>query len=228
MARSCLTKDPNIRLSLVSWDQFLVPPKKESNIGFLSEKIRKEQTLLRSMDRLNQSGSAEELKIQKEQKLSKTVNYLDSIIRSTCCSNTECFPSFEVKKRLCNPIESGQLIVEFRSSKSHGFSSNIMLLIWVSLVDFSENLIECRFTGLYSSGEVSTEDLESTDSNIFFKGPFVPEIVKDRLERILYILFEKALDIELSDENKGNDSSVNAQTRLIRIEIDLDQFEGGA
>jgi serine/threonine protein kinase len=216
LAQTCLLKDPNIRRSLVKWDDLLIPPSGAKSVSAIQDRIRKRKANSENGPEKEISEPEEKLIYKRYFRLDEIKRSVNLLIRNTCSSSRECFPPHEIVEKVMSESSEASISVIFRRSPGHSLHLAIYLIILISLLDGSDEIMEIKYSGLASSDPISETGIESSDHETLYKGPFNEAIIEERISLLLYSLIEKAQ--QLSAERKVSNGSIQEQIKLNLID----------
>ena len=195
LAKSCLVKNPAERLSLVSWNDFLLMLSSEEKGDILREKIMKKIGIVKG----NIVEDKEEAKRSAARKrLLEFESIIDSIketIRGICVSNTDCFPPFETitSKRV---TETKYVIITcFGPSDRYSLGVALTLAIEVTRSGDPETIIELGSIAVASTACLADVSGGGIAAKLFFKGPYDHSFVKGTVQNLLLSLLDGGQDL---------------------------------
>lgn len=163
LAQNCLSKNPQTRLKLVSWDDFSMS--KLADIQDATDNIR-----YRVKKRVeNYSLSKEDIStfpnlVINENIIKKIINRVENIIRDNCLDNTDSFPPFEITNGIKNSNIS--IITQYSASKERSLPEKLTIFFMVSILDDSTNSINIAAYS-YTQAQYTDIDIYSYLDNIY-------------------------------------------------------------
>lgn len=184
LAKTCLIKDPNVRLRFISWESF-------SLIGQSSQPIEAVKKRIHQRYIATQSEYIPSLEEEREARhrnriLSQMVDKIEAIIRKEC-AGTQAFPPMEVKKSAVDINKSNQIVITFPTSLVHQLPLSLFLILSITLMDVATEAISLSYWCAVGNEEVDMEQIPRESFHLLFTGAYQESIVKDRVEMFLYL-----------------------------------------
>ncbi len=195
LARSCLVKNPETRLSMVSWEQFVMPVSKGGTGDSFRARIRKRNAIMASQAD-NALSIQQDLAHKRLLRLEETVNSIKDMFRTICVTDSKDFPLAQFDQRIEPGDIDGSVLVCFRPSTSHHLFVAITLVVLISISDEPDEILDLRFAALASDGCVSGADCRGLEANCFFRGPYQGDVIKGKGELLLLALIDKGQELE--------------------------------
>jgi hypothetical protein len=187
LAKSCLVKDPAIRLKLVKWETFAASPPPTS-VATIKDRVRKRQATV--MPRVEQE---EQLAASPRLALNDLVGRTQTMIRNECFSNADVFPPVEVHDHPPPAVDTAEFRAAFPKSAGKGIKSAFALAIRIRLLDAGPSIVEISMSAAVS-GEVRRFPQEVLSQvSALYRGPFGDEVVKARIDYALYAAIEATI-----------------------------------
>ena len=176
LARNCLVKDPEDRLSLVSWEDFDCPSTIQLPADVARENIKKRALIAsRQRDRSTTYPQATSRQI-----LQRIVNRLDRIIRLKCTGN-ELFPPVEIVPIMNNQT---QINVLFPASHDHSLSQKLSIRFDCELVDEEIMAVSVSASACLLPTHAS-HDAPPSPVNVF-RGPLDSDSLTEPVHTVLW------------------------------------------
>jgi eukaryotic-like serine/threonine-protein kinase len=194
LARSCLVKDPVLRLQLVKWNSFMPGPPPVS-VATIRDRVKKRQATVTSAIGQEEPGS-----LSRGRALNALLARTETMIRDECLSNVDVFPPVEVHDHSLPDQDAVEFRAAFPKSTGKGLPVSFALLFRIRLLDLAANIVEI------SSSAAVLGDVRMFPSNAFsaacvlYRGPFGDEVVTSRISFALYAAIEAAIAQEEVDQ----------------------------
>ncbi|MBN1512323.1 MAG: protein kinase [Phycisphaerae bacterium] len=190
LARSCLVKDPAMRLGLLTWDSFMASPPPVS-VATIRDRVKKRQATAVPVAGHEEPGS-----LNRARALNELLGRTTTIIRDECLGNVDIFPPVEVHDHPLPDVDTIAFRVAFPKSTGKRLPVSTALVFRIRLLDVAANIVEICAAGAIS-GDVRKfpSDMFSTTS-VLYRGPFADEMVKARFGYALYAAIEAAMTQE--------------------------------
>lgn len=195
LASSCLIKRPELRHSIVSWEQFLTPALKGGRSDSFRERIRKRNAIMVAQHE-DALAIEQDRAYKRFLQLEGIVNSIKDMIRTTCLNDKECFPRFEIDAHMKPNDTDGSIFVCFRPSTSHHLFVSITLMVFISLLDESDGTLDLRFVASASDGCAGDAACKDSEANRFFRGPYQQDIIGRKVDVLLLALIDKGQELK--------------------------------
>ena len=184
LAKSCLVKDPAMRLKLVTWESFAASPPLPS-VATIKDRVRKRQATV-SPAAAQQEPASPNPRLALNMLVART----STMIRDECSSNADVFPPVEVHDHPVPDPDVAALRAAFPKSAGKGVPSAFALLFCIRLIDVGSSIVEISVSAAIS-GDVRTFPQDAfPQATAIYRGPFVDEVVKPRVAYALYAAIE--------------------------------------
>lgn len=199
LARSCLVKNPENRLSLVSWDNFLRFSPSEDNIEDVIKRIKKRIVIAQVTDSESSVTKGENFKYKKSKEFHHIVDEVKESIRVICVDNTNYLPPHDkIKIVTCNDSKA-EILLCFESSNRHNMLVALTLLIRIAYMDLVDNIVYVDYAAFASKiCPACIEDGFSKFRNIF-KGPYDISLIKENIYELLLRLIDNTQELNAKD-----------------------------
>lgn len=178
LAKNCLTKKPDLRCKLVSWESFTKAPDDISASVKLKHKIlqRKKAALLSESDL-----KAEEKSRVNSNRVGEVLNQIASVVRKVRVA-AEYLPPSEQKISNQPDEGTGKLTLLFKESIKYAVSVKFSILIETEVVDPMDSVVIMRYIATIGD-DVSDEDNE-VDARLVYEGVLDEGALEEKIENI--------------------------------------------
>jgi serine/threonine protein kinase len=186
LAKSCLTKDPDLRLRLVNWNHFQLRPQPADTLSKVQERIRTRLALAQARAKTTVHDEGRDRAIRRT--LDFVKEKTQSIVRRECVG-TELFPPVEIADWGQQPPSITGFSLRFGASEEHGLSLPLTLYFRIQLLDHESIIIsvKCAVSTFSSSPQ---EDHVTPET--LFEGPLDETTLSVRLQGLLYSSLDAA------------------------------------
>ncbi|MEK7992989.1 MAG: protein kinase [Planctomycetota bacterium] len=188
LAKSCLCKDPELRLRLVRWEHFDPPSAQVVSVSVVEERIRRRQALARG------AAAADRLTEMRAQAIQQTLEYVrervQALVRKECVGSG-LFPPVQVVD--CNGQAENEIhfVLRFDASVDHGLSG--CLQVWFHVCLISQPSILIRVSASSSLSPVSLPPTTQIPQlSLLFEGLLDEAVLGQRIKRFLYCMLDQA------------------------------------
>jgi serine/threonine protein kinase len=190
LAASCLQKDPKLRLTLVSWEDFDPPQFRGDPMDDPKTRIRRRRAIAQ------QSAVAIDADVeQRSRSARRTLDKLQAALQSEIhqeCIASELFPQLEIHDAQPPSSSSARFRVHFASSADHALAEVLSLFFTIELLDENSEAVTISYAGAISPAGLDWESAEQHNFCCLFKGVFNQVAVGDRLRQTLYRILDRA------------------------------------
>ncbi len=184
LARSCLVKDPQIRLNLLTWESFAASPP-PATVPTIKDRVKKLQASLTTASTQQEIPSPNLVHA-----LNVMLGRISTMIRDECSSNADVFPPLEVHDHPLHEADAAAFLAAFPKSSGKGVSSAFALLLRIKLLDLEAKIVEVSASAAVS-GDVRRFPPEAfPTASMLYRGPFEDDVVKTRIDYALYAAIE--------------------------------------
>jgi serine/threonine protein kinase len=190
LARSCLSKDSELRLKLVHWSDFDPVFAKQNSPSATEERIRKRQLLARGS--VTADPSVEE---RAAQTMRRTVDHVEERIQSLIrkeCVGSELFPPPQIFDWQGSEPEETFFFSRFEASRDHALAYCFQVWFSVRLLDPTSVAICLTGAASISVLPLDSDAYDSTSNVVLFEGILDETILEERLRRFLYVALDQA------------------------------------
>jgi eukaryotic-like serine/threonine-protein kinase len=188
LAKSCLCKDPELRLRLVRWEHFDPPSAQVVSVSVVEDRIRRREALASG------AAAADRLAVMRAQAIKQTVEYARERVQGLSrkeCVGSGLFPPVQVVDCTGQAENEIHFVLRFDASVDHALWG--CLQVWVHVCLISQPSIVIRVS---ASSSLSAEPLPSTtqipELRLLFEGPLDEAVLGPRMKRFLYSMLDQA------------------------------------
>lgn len=201
LAKNCLIKNPDVRLQLVNWDSFWLVSQPTRSIEVVKKRVRQRYILTQS-DELAYITPLDEREVRRRNRLQRQMlDKIEAIIREECVGNHD-FPPMEVKKPAVNNPEFSQLVITFPPSTVHQLSLSLYLVLNMTIMDVDTQAIYLSYFSAVGNGMIDLQQLNEESFCPLFKGVYQEEILKEKIEGLLYLSLDAGQRVGNKRETK--------------------------
>jgi len=191
LAKNCLVKDPNLRLSLVNWDSF--NPTSSDSFSLAALKGRLRQQTLRGTEGRRTEKEAYAREVTLRRLLSQIVDAMHGMIRDECVS-TELLPPVRIMDYPSSSLFCAKYSVFFGVTEEGG-NLPIHLLISVTVIDAAAAVISVEVTGAVSR-YLNAGDVTFAPGWEVYRGVFQEGAIMELIRFILYASVYESREIQ--------------------------------
>jgi hypothetical protein len=205
LAKRCLSKKPELRLELVTWEDFQPPRVTADPVKAVKEKISKRNIETAAAGRERESGKPEQDREESAWKLKDYCTQVQSLIRDECIESG-LFP------RLTGGDIADHFNIVFEPFNSTN-GKNVRLTFVVSLdwLDAADDLVSITISAAASLSQVKEEDerrLISDSSRPIYKGHFNQEMISAAISPFLFLALDAAQRLSSKEIAKTTNSVI--------------------
>lgn len=191
LARTCLIKDPNVRIQLVRWESFSLVQRPSQPVQAAKERVRQRYAAVQS-DTLGYTPPEAEREARRRERLHRQIlDKIEAIIR-LACSESDVFPPMELRALAGTTPETSHIVVTFLPSSSHELRSSLYLLLRISLMDVATEAISLSYWSGVAGERIDSRQLPKDDLHPLFDGAYEDSIVKEKIEEFLFLSLDAA------------------------------------
>ncbi len=202
LAQSCLVKDPDIRLKLVTWEKFAATPPRVS-IATIKDRVRKRQA---SASSIEQPVPAARPGLE----LSELLGPMTTMIRGECLSNADVFPQVEVHDHSSPDGDVVAFRAAFPKSTAKSVQASFAMLFTIRLLDVTARIVEITVAGAVSTDVRKFPPEAFSPAHVIYRGPFENEHLSTKIRYALYAAVEAVI---------GNGAVIGEEAGPLNIEI---------
>jgi serine/threonine protein kinase len=192
LAASCLQKDPNLRLDLVSWDDFDPPELRGvAKADDPVSRIRRRCAMARQTSSQGKEISIEQIERSSQRTVEKLQAFLQTSVRQECIGS-ELFPLLEVHDLAPERSNQGGIKIQFRPSSDHALSDVLSIFVHLELLSENSEAVRISYTAAISQNPLEEPIPAIPSMEQLFKGVFNQAAVSERLKTMLYSMFDRA------------------------------------
>jgi hypothetical protein len=188
LARSCLCKEPELRLRLVRWENFEPPAARAASITVVEERIRRRQDLARGV------AAADRRAAMRAQALQKTVEFIKERVQALVrmeCVDSGLFPPVQVVDCHTPGETDVHFMVMFDPATEYALAGYFQ--VWFQIRLMSRSSI---FITVLASSSLCEKALPPTTKiprpRLLFEGPVNDGVLASRIKRFLYSMLDRA------------------------------------
>jgi eukaryotic-like serine/threonine-protein kinase len=197
LAKNCLTKSPQVRLSLVKWEDFQPrEPDVRASVD-AKERMRRRKAQASQL-------SAQPNHFQKEQKqrivqraLSSYQVKIEEFLREECIGN-ELFPLIAIQSEARPESNACMIHGRFPASPDHSLSVSLHLFLELALTDVDANVLRISYAAAQSEEKPAVRE---DCYRVLFAGVFEENVIRRAIQDDLYILFDMAQNDNFSNHS---------------------------
>jgi serine/threonine protein kinase len=190
LARNCLVKKPDLRLSLVSWGAF-DPPTEGDIVAIAKERIRKRK--IQATYELSPDESEADSGPQRRGAalLSTLLPRLAEGIREECTEGQ--LPPRSVQDYSDDRASSGLVDIRFNAAPRAGLLAAISFRVLLKVVDSEAQIVSIHFMSL--SGNAEDQPQVADAGPAIFSGLFDGLAVREAIAKVLYPAMAEAMEV---------------------------------
>jgi serine/threonine protein kinase len=219
LAKSCLVKDPQNRLSLVSWDDFLNPPPKMEVVNGIRKRIIKRKALAEVQNKNHLETADEGRAYRRALHFEWMIDSIKEMIRTTCVKDKDCLPPFEKIYFVKSTDTEAIILVCFSQSERYDLNVALTLALQIALTGETDEILDLRFLSLASNRCLTAVENIKAQGKQFFKGPFDLSMIQDRIHYLLLGTIDKGQHLRAEDVVENNVAGLEDTVQLF---FDLD------
>lgn len=184
LAKTCLLKDPDMRLKYVSWSDFYAEPANGDIIADLQAKITKRQAVKKT-----KVSTFQQIAIQ-TQKLREYFAFIESVVRLECIKHKDIFPPISLH-RINDERNIQSLRIDFEPSKSLALSHHLRVQLHLSWLDPDSDFVQFEACAYAYSLPFDAELCGGYKNSLVQAGPYTESFIR---KHVIYALYS-ALDL---------------------------------
>jgi len=203
LAKCCLVKDPEKRLSLVSWDDFTNLP--ENNLKSIVDRINKRKRIVVDREKgAKASGAA----YKKLREFDIMTNEIKESIRLICIKNKNNLPPPDTIKIINIEGFNSEICLCFEPSKQHALNIALTVIFKMDYKNNGDEILYINYASFASTACPANVDNNSSNFKAIFKGPYEIKVIEENIYQLLLKLMDKAQEIT-GEDVKGSYIEVN-------------------
>jgi serine/threonine protein kinase len=191
LARNCLVKDPNLRLSIVSWDDFAPALNVSDAVTAAKEGIRKRRARATYEIASTESYSVHEDRRRRKQTLSEILSRIAEQLRAA--SDESDLPARIVKEIPDDDGKQSMLFAHFRASAKFGLPVDFYFGLRLTILEITAQAVTLDCAAATSKQPLREDFFEAHFQSIF-SGVYDDAVVRLAIEGALFPAFESAMD----------------------------------
>jgi len=219
LTRNCLVKDPEVRLKIVSWQDFNFKSSLVTEVSAIKERICQRKLIGKMESSAKKPSSIEREKYKEDRMKYQLYNLIEKIIVDECVSSG-CFPPLEIKS-----IEKNNdlyFFIQFGKSDELKLPGYFRIYIAISIIDLKSNTIELKYFATISYNNVDVAKIEGHYKPLY-KGVADKEYLKKSISTILYRLIEQAQEDFIFEGEGQHPKSIPDFVQEVILNNDLDK-----
>jgi serine/threonine protein kinase len=185
LAGHCLLKKPQLRLQLVSWEDFAKEPDTQDAVAAYKSRISR-----RMLAKRDNSDTHTAPPKEAAGRLTEYTENLTSICRLECIENRDYWPPIEIQTSPHGDARR-MIIAQFDPSATHGLQHHLRIQISLKWIDQEQDVIEVHMSAFFSSAPFAQKSSAGGIKIVVFKGVYAAESVR----RSVLPAFYRALDL---------------------------------
>jgi len=191
LAKNCLVKDPTLRLTIVSWEDFGPVLNVSDAVTAAKEGIRKRRARATYEIASAESYSAHEDRRRRKQTLSEILSKIAEQLRAA--SDDSDLPARTVKEIPDDEGKLSILLAHFRASAKFGLPAEFYFGLRLTLLELTAQVVKLDCAAA-TSKQLLREDFFETHFQNIFSGVYDDAVVRSAVESALFPAFENAMD----------------------------------
>ncbi len=190
LARNCLVKDPELRLRLVKWEDFVSPAESKDNIDAAKERMGKRKAL--SAARTAASVSSVEKELRAVQRL---VGVLAEVLSEAVhyeTAGSDLFPPVTVSNSIDTENRAVSVNGTFEASTDHALAQPVHIVFRCKLLHIEAEAVEVSVAACLSA---DPPNLDGVSFEVLFTGVVNKETIAEIVRQKLYLVLDAAQGI---------------------------------
>jgi hypothetical protein len=188
LAKSCLCKDPELRLRLVRWEHFDPPSAQAASVSVVVERIQRREALARG------AAAADRLTEMRTQAIHQTREYVGERVQALVrkeCVGSGLFPPVQVVD--CNGESENEVhfVVRFDASADHALRGCLQVWFHVCLISQPSILVRVSASSSFSALALAPTT-QIPQLCLLFEGLLDEGVLGQRIKRFLYSMLDQA------------------------------------
>ena len=193
LAQNCLIKSPQIRVEVVTWDDFFTIGQGPKTLDDLKKKIRQHQVV--SQSEIDRSDlRRDNLQDKSKRKLLGITEKISDSIRAECVKDKKIFPPVECRTEILENNSTAKAIISFLKYESKALYGHLSICLMIKLIDNTDDIFEILFDCKISDHKLQLQDFEGANFIQIYKAVFDLTVIKEQLIKVLYSLFYAAVE----------------------------------
>ena len=194
LAKACLIKDPILRLKTVSWDSFVPVERSDQTLEAVKLRVQQRNIVSKADEPYTTIPKSDDQKRRYDQVVNNLLDSIERIIRLKCTGNAD-FPPVQIS------IKRNQIEIVFPSLFAHKTSSFLFLVLNIDVLDVETKAINMSYWSGVCSEEVRLNQINKKFFTLYV-GIYQEVIIKDILDKFLYMSFDKGQQINTNNSNE--------------------------
>ena len=188
LAKSCLCKDPELRLRLVRWENFDPPSTQVVSVSVVVERIQRREALARG------AAAADRLTEMMTQAIHQTREYVaervQALVRKECVGSG-LFPPVQVVDCGGQAENEVHFVVRFDASAEHALRGCLQVWFHICLISQASILVRVSASSSLSSAPLP-HTTQIPQLHLLFEGLLDEGVLGQRIKRFLYSMLDQA------------------------------------
>jgi hypothetical protein len=197
LAKNCLTKSPQMRLSLVKWEDFQPrEPDVRASVD-AKERMRRRKAQASQLSAQPDHVQKEQAQRKAQRALSSYQVKIEEFLREECIGN-ELFPLIAIQSEAQTERTACIIYGRFPASPEHSLRVPLHMFLQLSLTDLDSNVVQLSYAAAQSEEKPAVAE---DRYHVIFAGVFEENVLRRAIQDDLYILF----DMAQNDDDSSND-----------------------
>jgi serine/threonine protein kinase len=191
LARSCLSKEPTLRLRLVTWAAFDPHKASVASSSTTIDRIRRRQLLAKGT-----LPATPTIADQTNRMLRRKVDFVEEQVQALVrneCVGSGVFPPLQVFDWVGTRPEESFFVLTFDPSPEHALKACLQVWFSLKLIDQASTGISITVAASLSTSALSPTSTPVQGNAALYEGPFDQKAVEPRLQAFLYCALDQAL-----------------------------------
>jgi serine/threonine protein kinase len=206
LARSCLSKEPTLRLRLVSWGAF-----DPHDGGAASPSAAKDRIINRQLLARGFHSAVQTLADQTARTVRRTIDYVAEKVQALVrmeCVGSGLFPPLQIIDWQATEPEETFFVVTFEASAEHALDECFQLWFSVQLLDQASLSISISAAASLNTMPIDIHACVPQRKISLYEGPFDEAAVETKVRSLLYCALDKAQQTQDAEKLSSKEASV--------------------
>jgi len=196
LAKNCLIKSPQIRLSLVKWEDF--QPREPDLRASVDAKERMRRRKAQATQLVTQPDHIQREQAQRriQRRLSSYQVRIEEFLREECIGN-ELFPLISIQSDAHAESDACIIHGRFPVSVEHMLSVTLHLFFHLALIDVDANVVRLSYAAVQSEEKPA---VSKDRYQVLFEGVYEESVIRRAIQDDLYILFDLAQNEDIAND----------------------------
>lgn len=197
LAECCLVKEPDLRLRLVSWEDFAGSTYDPEAVSSAKQRIARKAEARSGLSGNVESANTEENR-REQVRLERLSAQVQEIIRNECIGS-DVLPRFELREAKDRAPSRRYWRLRFEASAEFALEFPLTVWITIDMINDTDDIIEVRAIGGLETEIRACPPKEELQERLY-QGPFDADGVRRSFRQYIYPVFDMAQDISLEVE----------------------------